>query len=81
MYKSKAEELSEIIGNTTIKEFNSSMEIAYEIYLIKRKEIDDFRWIIASIYQAAKIEGIRQERKRRNSKKTINSSSTTKGVC
>ncbi|MDU5081208.1 hypothetical protein [uncultured Tissierella sp.] len=81
MFKNKAEELIEIIGHTLIGEYGLSMDISYAIYLIEIEKTSEFSWMLGAIFQAGKVEGIRQERKRRNSKKSINSSPITKGAC
>ena len=81
MFKNKAEELIEIIGHTFIGEYRLSMEIAHAIYLIEIEKTSELYWVLAAIYQAGKIEGMRKERKQRNSKKSINSSPITKGAC
>lgn len=50
-----------------------SGDLAYEVCLnefnkFERTNISDIRWLLATAFQAGKIEGIRQERQRKKQK-------------
>ncbi len=62
----KAKELSKIVGYTSATEFFLSMEIAEKLHALEiLKEHGSYVWILGTIFQAGKIEGIRKERNRR----------------
>lgn len=65
--KATSNELLRIIDNTSADEICEDMKIACELY---SKEVEtlneyDLLWILGIIYQAGKVQGIRQERKRK----------------
>lgn len=66
--ENKAKELYRILGHIPIGEFSFSVDMAYLIYSMTIKKTNDFQWAIGSLYQAGKIEGIREERARRKAK-------------
>lgn len=70
MFTERAKELSRIIEHTRMPEFKLSGDLAYEVCLneIERTNISDIRWLLATAFQAGKIEGIRQERQRKKQK-------------
>ena len=69
IYQEKAKELSEIIGYKRLSEIRESINISKELYEIKvenSKILGSYLWVLGVIFQAGKIEGIREERARKN---------------
>lgn len=68
--KNKVDELLRIVDMTTLSEFIESMKLATQIYEMKNSSNNkSINSSLSAIFQAGKIEGIRQERQRRKSPK------------
>lgn len=65
-YQEKAEELRRILRHSSIGECINNGHLAHEIYVLEKGEINDPIWALSAVFQAGKIEGIRQERRKRN---------------
>ncbi len=67
MFKDKANELWELANSVDVGEIKENCEISEEIFLTESRKGSSSAIIMGMIFQAGKMEGTREERKRRNS--------------